>query len=99
LSDLGGEQVPATRHGFEQLLIAVVEGAAKFKGALHQGIVGDERVGPDGLHQFLFADQSAGVFDEVFESPVELGAEFDFLYSLENTPLGEVQGKPGKLVA
>ena len=56
LSDFGSEQVPAARHGFEQLLIAVIQCAAKLEGALHRGIIGDKGVGPHGLHQFLLAD-------------------------------------------
>ena len=95
---MGGKQIAAARNGLEYELIAVVERATNFNGALHQGIIGNKGVGPDGLHEFLLADKPAGMLDEVFEGFINLRAEFDWLYSLENTPLGEVQGEPGKLV-
>jgi len=79
LRDAGGKKVSAARHSFEQLLIAVVEGAAQLDRALNEGIIGDKGVGPNGLHQFLFADESSGVLDEVFEGLIDLGAEFDLL--------------------
>jgi hypothetical protein len=67
LNHVDGEQVAAPRHSFEQLLAAIIQGAAQLEGALNQGIIGNEGVGPHRLHQFLFADEPSRMFYQVLE--------------------------------
>ena len=92
------EDVAAAWHRLQQVLSAILERAAQFEGALHKRIVGNESVGPNRLHQFMLADQLSGMFYEVLERLIHLGAELDFLFALEDSPLANVEGELAKLV-
>ena len=54
---LGREDVASPRHGLDARLRLVPEGATQLHQALHQGIVGDERVRPEGLDQLVLGDE------------------------------------------
>ena len=49
-NDLGSEHVTSAGNGLEQLLTTIIQRTTQLESALHQRIVGDERVGPDRLH-------------------------------------------------
>jgi hypothetical protein len=51
-----------------------------------------------GLHQFLFADQLPGVFHEVFEGFVYLGAKLDLLARFQQTPLYAIEREFAELI-
>jgi hypothetical protein len=86
LDHFSSEQVTAPWHRLKQLLATIIQSPTQFERALHQRIVSNEGIGPDGLHQFRFADQLAGVFHKVPESFMHLGAKLDFNSCLKQTP-------------
>src|ERR1700757_515682 len=98
LDHLGREYVPAPWDSSEHLLFAVVKRAPQFNRALHQGVIRDKSVRPDGLNQFLFPDQPARVFDQIFESLIHLGTEPDLLLAFEHTSTPHVQREFAKLI-
>src|ERR1700682_1432932 len=98
LHHLRSEHVPASRHSLQYLLIAILQRATQLEGTLHQRVIGDKGVGPYSLHQFLLTDQPSRMFHQIFKSFINLGAKFDFPYSLENTPPCEVQCELAKLI-
>jgi hypothetical protein len=61
---LGGEDIAPPRHGAEQGLRLVAEGAADVADALGDRVVGDEHVRPDRGHDRIAVEQTAGVFHE-----------------------------------
>jgi hypothetical protein len=99
LNHLGSEHVSASRHSFEQLLIAIIKRAAQLQSALDQRIIGNKHVGPDRLHQFLLADQPPRMFHQILKRLIYLWTKLDLLYSLENTTPCEIQGEGTELIA
>src|SRR5581483_4196182 len=79
-------------------LFLIVECATEFNRALHQGIVGYEGVRPYGLNQFLLADQPPGVFHQVLEGLVYLGAKLDFIACLEHTSPGHIERELAEVI-
>ena len=72
--------------------------AAQLNRALHQRIVGNKGVRPHSLHQFLFTDQPARVFHQIFKGFIDLGAELDLLSGLEYTGPCYVQRELAELI-
>ena len=85
------EDVAAAWHGLHQAMPFVIERLANLRDALGQGIVGDERVGPDRAGEILFADQPAVSLDEEHEDSEGLASELYFLASTEQAPAVEVE--------
>ena len=92
------KRYPASRHCFDQLLIAIFESPAQLDGALHQGIIGDETVRPDGLYELLFADQATWVLYQVFQRIVNLWTKPDLLPRLQQASPLHVERKRAKTI-
>ena len=71
--------VPTPRHGPDQALAIVPERTSQFADALHQGIVSDDEIAPDGRKQLLLRNQAVGVLDEVLQDRERLGPKLDLL--------------------
>lgn len=55
----------------------VIEGFAEEADRASEGAFGDDGIGPDGVKEFLLADQATAVLDEVEEQAERLGLEGD----------------------
>jgi len=73
------KDVTTPRHGLDNLLCLIAQRATYFHQALHQRIVRDRCVNPHGLDQFIFADESPIVFDEILQDLKRLGAQLDVI--------------------
>jgi hypothetical protein len=98
LDHLRREQIPAPRHRFEQLLSAIIQSATQLESTLHQRIVSNEGIGPNGLHQLLLADQLSGVFHQVLEGFIHFRPKLDLDARLKKTPSCEVKRELAELV-
>src|SRR2546430_1462210 len=59
--------------------------------ALHQRIIGYCRVNPDSTHQFILADESPIVFDQIPEDLKRLTAQFYLLLTVLQTTARQVK--------
>nr|WP_287266249.1 hypothetical protein [Mesorhizobium sp.] len=65
--------------------------AADVAYALHQTVVGYEYAWPHCLHQLIFGDQSAGVFQEIFQEVEGLRSEGDLApFPVTHKPSGNI---------
>ena len=77
--NLGDEAVAGGGDGFDEAGFTgiVVEGFAEQADGAGQGVFGDGGIAPDGVEQFLFADEAAAVLNEVEQQAEGLGLEGD----------------------
>src|SRR5205807_6762648 len=61
------EDVPATVNSLDNLLRLIAERMPDIFQALHQRVVRNRRVNPDSMNQFIFADESLIVFDQILQ--------------------------------
>src|SRR2546428_566167 len=79
LADLRREDVATLRYGLDAPLRLVSEATAQLHQALHERIVRDERVGPEGLDQLVLGDEAGVVEGEGLYGVENPWAELCFL--------------------
>ena len=79
LGHFGLEQVAAARDDPDHLALVVTEGGADFADALEQAVLADMDVRPDGFHQLLLAEDTAGIGGEQPQHLQRLGPQLDRL--------------------
>ena len=77
--DVGDEAVAGGWDCLDEagLAAVVVEGLAEQADGAGEGAFGDGGIGPDGVEEFLLADEAAAVLDEVEEQAESLGLKGD----------------------
>ena len=67
--------------------------STKLHQTLHERIVGDERVGPEGLDELVFGHQSVAVLDQVLEGFEHLGPKLHFLRAPPKATPVQIEGE------
>jgi hypothetical protein len=67
-ADRSSENIAASRHGANDLLCVVSQSAPYLANALHDGVVGDSRIGPNGVDDLFLRDHPATVLNQIDES-------------------------------
>jgi hypothetical protein len=91
VSDFLVEDVTTPRHCLDNLLRLIAEGVPNILQALHQRIIGYCRVNPDSMDQFIFADESTIVLDQIPEDLKRLGAQSYLFLTLLQTTARQVE--------
>ncbi len=76
--NLAVEQIAAPANGLEAVLM-LSQFAPNLDETLHQRVIGHRNVRPDGIHQFLLADQAARVPDQITEHVEGAWPQPDFI--------------------
>ena len=61
------EDVPATVNSLDNLLRLIAERMPDIFQAFHQRVIRNRRVNPDSMNQFIFANESLIVFDQILQ--------------------------------
>src|SRR5450759_1546626 len=71
------QAVSALRYGLDdaRLFGIIFEDASQLRDRSLENVVGNERLRPDGLKQFLFGDGFSGVFSQAYQNPHRLQRE------------------------
>jgi len=85
------EDVPATVNCLDNLLRLIAERMPNIFQALHQRIIGYCHANPDRMNQFIFADKSPIVFDQVSQDLKRLGAQFYLFVTVQQTTARQVE--------
>src|SRR5439155_9842185 len=88
------EDVPATVNSLDNLLRLIAERMPDIFQALHQRIIGNRRVNPDSMNQFIFANESSIVFDQILQGLERLGAQLDLFLTVQQTAARQIESEP-----
>jgi hypothetical protein len=98
-SNVGRESVASLRNSFDvsSARSFAVQHSSQLEDVLRQAALLDESLRPEPLHQLIFLEDVAIVFDEDCESLEELWGERYFLTMTNQKSLGQIKTKGSKL--
>jgi hypothetical protein len=91
--DRAREEIAAFRHGLDDLLILVVEGAPHLGDAMRERFLGYGDIGPHCGEQFLLAQKASGVLGEGAQEFEALRAQADLGFVAPETAARQVQNE------
>jgi len=99
LLDIGDKPVALARHGLDKpVTVRLAQCTPQLRDVVVQIVFFHRAVGPDALHQLVFADEMPVILDEDAESIEDLRTERDEFAFTQLTALGNIKLKTAKLI-